>query len=227
MDNIYSLLDKFIEHNDIPNLLFHGMGEKKKYVDYLLNKIYSNSEQQSTHVLQINCSFGGGINYIRNDLKFFGKQNMCSKLKFIILNNADKLTTDAQSALRRIIEEFNKKTRFILTVNDSDKILNPILSRFSLIYSDLKYEKKFSKLSPALIKKVESVDSPKKLNDVVNYLSKKTTAYNLLQLIKKDKPLCIFYFNKIKNEIRDEKLLVHAVLLLILRPDYYLENIII
>ena len=67
---------------------------------------------------------------------------MCSKLKFIILNNADKLTTDAQSALRRIIEEFNKKTRFILTVNDSDKILNPILSRFSLIEISILYNSK-------------------------------------------------------------------------------------
>ena len=63
------------------------------------------------------------ITYIRNDLKFFGKQNMCSKLKFIILNNADKLTTDAQSALRRIIEEFNKKGWTLVDLKLSPNVL--------------------------------------------------------------------------------------------------------
>ena len=54
--------------------------------------------------------------------------------KSIILFNADKLTTDAQSALRRCIERFSHTTRFFIVVEDKNKLLKPILSRFCNIY---------------------------------------------------------------------------------------------
>jgi DNA polymerase III delta prime subunit len=54
--------------------------------------------------------------------------------KSIILFNCDKLTIDAQSALRRCIELFSHNTRFFLTVEDKNKLLRPILSRFCEIY---------------------------------------------------------------------------------------------
>ena len=54
-----------------------------------------------------------------------------------MLLNADQLTIDAQSALRRCIEIFSKSTRFILIIQNKDKILKPILSRFCEIYVKL------------------------------------------------------------------------------------------
>ena len=56
------------------------------------------------------------------------------KFKSIILFNADKLTVDAQSALRRCIEQFSHTTRFFIIIENKDKLLNPILSRFCNIF---------------------------------------------------------------------------------------------
>ena len=74
-------------------------------------------------------------------LKFFAKSNIQSKngdfFKSIILFNADKLTTDAQSALRRCIEKYSHTTRFFIVVENKDKLLKPILSRFCDIYVPL------------------------------------------------------------------------------------------
>jgi len=74
----------------------------------------------------------------RKELKFFAKTHINSNggdnFKSVILLNADKLTIDAQSALRRCIELFNHTTRFFIIVEDKYKLLKPILSRFCEIY---------------------------------------------------------------------------------------------
>ena len=66
--------------------------------------------------MYVNCAHGKGIKFIREELKFFAKTNINLKegeiFKSIVLLNADKLTIDAQSALRRCIELFNHTTRF-------------------------------------------------------------------------------------------------------------------
>ena len=86
----------------------------------------------------VNCSHGKGIKFIREELKFFAKANLQSnsgvKFKSIVLFNADSLTNDAQSALRRCIELFSYNTRFFIVVENKERLLNPILSRFCEIY---------------------------------------------------------------------------------------------
>ena len=88
------------------------------------------------------------IKFIRENLKYFANSiveaNSGSLFKSIILLNADKLTMDAQSALRRCIEVYNHSTRFFIIVDDKYKILKPILSRFSDIYCNEKILKKNS-----------------------------------------------------------------------------------
>ena len=75
---------------------------------------------------------------VREDLKFFSKTNVDLKdgeiFKTIILLNSDKLTIDAQSAIRRCIELFSRSTRFFIIIEDKYKLLKPILSRFCEIY---------------------------------------------------------------------------------------------
>jgi DNA polymerase III delta prime subunit len=79
-----------------------------------------------------------GIKLIREDLKFFAKTHIQSNeghtFKSIVLLNADKLTMDAQSALRRLIELFSHNTRFFIIVEDKYKLLKPIISRFCEMY---------------------------------------------------------------------------------------------
>ena len=69
---------------------------------------------------------------------FFAKTNVQFNsgiwFKTIVLLNADHLTMDAQSALRRCIELFSHNTRFFIIVENKHKLLNPILSRFCEIY---------------------------------------------------------------------------------------------
>lgn len=88
--------------------------------------------------MYVNCAHGKGIKFIRDDLKFFAKTHINSNggdiFKSIIMLNADKLTIDAQSALRRCIELFSHNTRFFIIVEDKYKLLKPVLSRFCEIY---------------------------------------------------------------------------------------------
>jgi hypothetical protein len=94
--------------------------------------------------MTVNCSHGKGIQFIREELKFFAKANAQTKsmveggkpsdFKVIVLLNAHHLTVDAQSALRRCIELFSYNTRFFIVVENKDKLLNPILSRFCDIF---------------------------------------------------------------------------------------------
>jgi replication factor C small subunit len=88
--------------------------------------------------MHVNCAHGKGIKFIREELKFFAKSNVQSNtgvlFKTIVLLNADNLTIDAQSALRRCIELFSSNTRFFIIVENKNKLLNPILSRFCEIY---------------------------------------------------------------------------------------------
>ena len=88
--------------------------------------------------MHVNCAHGKGIRFVREDLKFFSKTNVDLKdgeiFKTIVLLNADKLTIDAQSAIRRCIELFSRSTRFFIIIEDKYKLLKPILSRFCEIY---------------------------------------------------------------------------------------------
>ena len=139
--SIYDKLDYFYNSNKIPNLIFHGPSGsgKRTIVDTFMNKIYRADKQKlKANVMWVNCAHGKGIKFIREELKFFAKSNIHSNngitFKTIILLNADNLTIDAQSALRRCIELFSYNTRFFIIVENKEKLLNPILSRFCEIY---------------------------------------------------------------------------------------------
>lgn len=138
---IYEKLDYFHKSNKIPHLLFHGSSGtgKRTIVNNFLNKIYQEDKNKlKTNVMFVNCAHGKGIKFIREELKFFAKTNIQSNqgilFKTIVLLNADYLTIDAQSALRRCIELFSYNTRFFIIVENKNKLLNPILSRFCEIY---------------------------------------------------------------------------------------------
>jgi len=138
-ENIVKKLDYFYENNKIPNIIIHGSsGTGKRTIVYdFLNKIYQHDKSRlKMNVMTVNCAHGKGIKFIREDLKFFAKTNIQSGVAFksIVLLNADYLTIDAQSALRRCIELFSHNTRFFIVVENMNKLLNPILSRFCAIY---------------------------------------------------------------------------------------------
>jgi DNA polymerase III delta prime subunit len=138
---IIEKLKYFHDMHKIPNIIFHGQSGcgKRTIVNKFINLIYnSDKERIKSFVMQVNCAHGKGIKFIREELKFFAKTHIQSNggdnFKSIILLNADKLTIDAQSALRRCIELFSHTTRFFIIIEDKYKLLKPILSRFCEIY---------------------------------------------------------------------------------------------
>ena len=139
--DIRQKLHYFISQKKIPNIIFHGVSGcgKNTLAWNFIRSIYGNDKGAlKDYVMHVNCAHGKGIRFIREDLKFFAKTNVDLKdgeiFKSVVLLNADKLTTDAQSALRRCIELFNHSTRFFIVVEDKCKLLRPILSRFCEIH---------------------------------------------------------------------------------------------
>ncbi len=140
-NTIKDKLKYFQSIHKIPNIIFHGPSGsgKRTLVNEFIHDIYDNNrEKLKSFVMYVNCAHGKGIKFIRDDLKFFAKTHINSNggdnFKSIILLNADKLTMDAQSALRRCIELFSHNTRFFIVVEDKYNLLKPILSRFCEIY---------------------------------------------------------------------------------------------
>ena len=139
--SIKNKLNYFHEMHKIPNILFHGPtgSGKRTIVNEFIHKIYDNNKDKiKSFVMYVNCSHGKGIKFIREELKLFAKTHINSNggniFKSIILLNADKLTIDAQSALRRCIELFSHNTRFFIIAEDKYNLMKPILSRFCEIY---------------------------------------------------------------------------------------------
>jgi len=140
-ENIRQKLHSFYVSNRIPHIIFYGTsGSGKQTIVYdFLKEIYHGNEQKiKANVMFVNCAHGKGIKFIRDELKFFAKTNVQFNsgifFKTIVLLNADHLTMDAQSALRRCIELFSHNTRIFIIVENKNKLLNPILSRFCEIY---------------------------------------------------------------------------------------------
>jgi replication-associated recombination protein RarA len=255
--DVYEKLNHFININKIPNIIFHGPSGsgKRTLVNKFIKMIYHDDREAiKSYVMYVNCAHGKGIKFIREDLKFFAKTHIKHDcFKSIILSNADKLTIDAQSALRRCIELFNYSTRFFIIVEDKYKLLKPILSRFCEIYLSLPHLNEininlnehhiqntydFTKENKAklLWLKNQLCDKKRNLNDYFSLSSKLyEKGYNALELLKVIETLdmdeskkykILLTINKVKREFRNEKLLIMYILHLLYSDELFdVENI--
>ena len=122
--NLKATLAKQLSQNDIQNYLFYGPAGTGKTT--LAKLIISNLECDS---LYINASDERGIETIRDKVTGFASVASIKPLKVVILDEADFLTIQAQASLRNVIETFSRTTRFILTCNFVERIIDPIQSR--------------------------------------------------------------------------------------------------
>tara|TARA_R110000803_G_scaffold37800_4_gene81618 strand:- start:2960 stop:3874 length:915 start_codon:yes stop_codon:yes gene_type:complete len=121
-------LQKFIDQNDIVNMLFYGpAGSGKTTLAKLLVK-----NLDCDH-LTINASDERGIETIRDKVSGFASTMSFKPLKVIILDEADFLTIQAQASLRNVIETFSRTTRFIMTCNYVERIIDPLQSRCQVL----------------------------------------------------------------------------------------------
>jgi len=122
--NLKTALAKQLSQNDIQNYLFYGPAGTGKTT--LAKLIINNLECDS---LYINASDERGIETIRDKVVGFASVASIKPLKVVILDEADFLTIQAQASLRNVIETFSRTTRFILTCNFVERIIDPIQSR--------------------------------------------------------------------------------------------------
>ena len=133
-DSIVKRLKSMVEKKDLPHLLFTGpAGSGKTSLSLVIAKqLYGGSWREN--FLELNASNDRGIDVIRNIVKDFAKTKSIGEIPFkiIYLDEADALTKEAQQALRRTMENYASVTRFILSCNQSSRIIDPIQSRCTI-----------------------------------------------------------------------------------------------
>ena len=122
--SIKKSIAQYLDQNDIQNLIFYGpAGTGKTTLAKLIVK------NLNCDHLYINASDERGIETIRDKVQGFASVASFKPLKVIILDEADFLTIQAQASLRNIIETFSRTTRFIMTCNFVERIIDPLQSR--------------------------------------------------------------------------------------------------
>jgi|TARA_R110000803_G_scaffold66370_2_gene127845 DNA polymerase III delta prime subunit len=127
-EQLKASIAKQLAQNDIQNYLFYGPAGTGKTT---LSKIIINN-LDCDHIY-INASDERGIETIRDKVTSFAMVASFKPLKVVILDEADFLTINAQASLRNIIETFSVTTRFILTCNFVERIIDPLQSRCQTI----------------------------------------------------------------------------------------------
>ncbi|KAI9792551.1 MAG: hypothetical protein M1816_002071 [Peltula sp. TS41687] len=143
-DHTVKVLQRTLQASNLPHMLFYGPpGTGKTSTVLALAKELFGPDLFKTRVLELNASDERGISIVREKVKDFARMQLsnataayktrypCPPYKIIILDEADSMTQDAQSALRRTMETYSRITRFCLICNYVTRIIDPLASRCS------------------------------------------------------------------------------------------------
>jgi replication factor C small subunit len=128
-------ISNLIKSPDIPHMLFAGPAGVGKTTTALCIAMELLGEEWRKNTLELNASDERGIKMVRERIKEFAASIKLAgdrefgRPKIIILDEADEMTSEAQTALRRIIEDSAKTTRFVIICNYLSQIIEPIQSR--------------------------------------------------------------------------------------------------
>mmetsp|Transcript_10382 Transcript_10382/g.19672 ORF Transcript_10382/g.19672 Transcript_10382/m.19672 type:complete len:331 (+) Transcript_10382:51-1043(+) len=180
-EDVVNTLQKTLETANLPHLLFYGPpGTGKTSTILAVARDLYGPELMKSRVLELNASNERGIDVVREKVKNFAALAVSSKdaapgypcppYKIIILDEADSMTTDAQSALRRTMETYTKVTRFCIICNYVSRIIDPITSRCAKFrYKPLSDETMKSRLQH--ICKAEGIEHEEKVLDTLVEIS--------------------------------------------------------
>ncbi len=164
-----TILNGFVEQGQIPNILFAGSAGTGK-----TTAAYAIANELGADVLFINASLDTGIDVVRTKLtQFASTTSLEGNLKIVILDEAERGSAAFQDGLKSFMETFSQNTRFILTTNNKNKIIDPIISRCTTIDFKIDNSEK-QKLAIQLMKRLKMVLSengiqfdPKILSEVI------------------------------------------------------------
>ncbi|OGE54185.1 hypothetical protein PENARI_c006G10154 [Penicillium arizonense] len=146
-DHTTKVLQRTLQASNLPHMLFYGPpGTGKTSTILALAKSLFGPALYRSRILELNASDERGIAIVRDKVKNFARAQLsqptgldaayraqypCPPFKIIILDEADSMTQDAQSALRRTMEQYSRITRFCLVCNYVTRIIEPLASRCS------------------------------------------------------------------------------------------------
>ena len=208
-ENIKKSISKYLDQNDIQNLIFYGpAGTGKTTLAKLITK---NLDCDS---LYINASDERGIETIRDKVSGFASVASFKPLKVVILDEADFLTIQAQASLRNIIETFSRTTRFILTCNYVERIIDPLQSRCHVLKIVPPSKKEVAVHLSWILDEEKIVYEVNDLGSIVNqYYPDLRKCINTIQLNSKDSYLTLDksvlvssnYIDKVIDELKKDK----------------------
>ncbi|MBP5082729.1 MAG: replication factor C small subunit [Methanomicrobium sp.] len=131
---IVERLKNYVGAQSLPHLLFTGTAGIGKTTSAVALAREFFGENWQVNFRELNASDERGIDVVRNQIKQFARTAPIGNatFKILFLDEADALTNDAQSALRRTMENYAHTCRFILSCNYSSKIIDPIQSRCAI-----------------------------------------------------------------------------------------------
>lgn len=135
-EHVVATLKTSIASGQLPHLLFYGPPGtgKTSTIVAVGRELFGPDFRKNGRFLELNASDDRGIKVVREKVKSFAQGAISSNgsmppFKIIVLDEADSMTGDAQSALRRMMENYSKVTRFCLICNYVSRIIEPVASR--------------------------------------------------------------------------------------------------
>ena len=214
-EHLKTTIARYLEQNDIQNLIFYGQAGGGKTT--LAKLIVGNLD---CDYLYINASDERGIETIRDKVSGFASVASFKSLKVVILDEADFLTINAQASLRNVIETFSRTTRFIMTCNFVERIIDPLQSRCQVIKIVPPSKSEVAKHLAWILEKESISYTLEDIKVIVNqYYPDLRKCLNTIQLNSKDNTL------KLDNSILVSSNYIDKVIDELKKPKPYFNNI--
>jgi replication factor C small subunit len=214
-EHLKTTISRYLEQNDIQNLIFYGQAGGGKTT--LAKLIVGNLD---CDYLYINASDERGIETIRDKVSGFASVASFKPLKVVILDEADFLTIQAQASLRNVIETFSRTTRFIMTCNFVERIIDPLQSRCQVIKIVPPSKSEVAKHLAWILEKEVISYTLDDIKTIVNqYYPDLRKCINTVQLNSKDSTL------KLDNSILVSSNYIDKVIDELKKPKPYFNNI--